>query len=145
MNKELIDCRCTDCFQHYTGHSKNCTQYLESKVDVCSIYKRLLPLWEYQDRFEEYTKEGSKVHILKVFPTSDNSAYYACGYVDMKNGLEKVVFWSVTGNGMESLIPKSKQWYGVVDSEGELIRACESSYIACTCNKVIKLKEDKGE
>jgi len=147
MSKELMDCRnreCPSCSK--CGCGANYIGYREREYPRdCDIYKRLLPLWEYQDRFESKTETGSEVHILKVFPVKDSNKYYACGYVDMKNGLEKVVFWSVTGKGREdeNLIPKSKSWYGVVDQNDNLMIGCTKDHVCPDRLRVIKLKEDK--
>jgi len=117
-----IPCRNKDCFNNNDSNIGCGHYHLPDLKAACPVYNRLLPLWEYQDRFKNKTKAGKTVHILKVFLYGDKKNHYACGYVCDECGIQEVVFWNKDGRGSSnnSLIPKENWWYAALTPVGEL-------------------------
>ena len=122
MGKQM-KCRNEDCADHDDSRS-GCDENHFDIIDRCSTYAKILPLWEFQDKWENKTKGGFEYKITENF----NGDYFG----RVRNGYCWVgVRWNESGNcpaiPKYDLSPKMEepkleipQCYGFLNPKGKL-------------------------
>jgi len=147
VKENKMKCRNDNCSRRACCDESGCDKLGLNNLYKCKIRKCLLPLWKFQDRWEDKTREGYEYEILKII---DGHAFGIIFKKDL-NSVNSHHRWSISDGKSVchsdcNLIPKSKQWYGLVNKNGKLLILCgkdanpQGFPEGC---RIAKLKEDK--
>jgi len=141
IEENKMKCRNDNCSRQAFYDESGCDKLGLNNLYKCKIHARLLPLWEFQDKWEDRTKCEYEYEITEMLVDG------CFGRVKINNSW-RAVKWLENGDCTNltdncNLIPKSKQWYGLVDDKGDLHNLWQKSASTPSGFKVIKLKEDK--
>jgi len=138
-----MECRnkdCASCGEKFVDGT-GCGMY--SNVTDCNIYNRLLPLWEFQDKWEDKLKNGFEYKITERIGGKylgrilAAEGWYPCHW-NNKGVCRRLASWSLIPKK-----PKQKEWYGLVDKNSNLISICQKNGIPLGW-RVVKLTSKDG-
>jgi len=142
-----IKCRNEGCALNNNKES-GCNDRGIIELGFCPGYEKLLPLWQFKDKWEDRTKGGHQYVITEKV----GDEYF--GRVDNKGWT--LVRWSEGGQCFSvpkfDLVPKKervplkpKRLYGLVDEDDELILVCSKDTKCPEGWRKVKLKLDEGD